>query len=441
MTTVESDPLIAETPSPDSIDPRRSPETEEAIVAPLPVAPSPATPLGERLVSVDAYRGLAMILMASEGLRIGAVAATERFKNNKIWQTLAFHTEHVEWTGVALWDMIQPSFMFIVGVALPFSIAARTAKGQSFRRMFIHALWRSLLLIALGIFLRSTHRPQTYYTFEDVLTQIGLGYPFLFLLAWARPRWQALAAVLILVAYWGAFALYPTPPQGFDYSTVGVSQEWRAENGLHGFAAHWDKNTNLAAAADKWFLNLFPRQDHQRFEYNGGGYLTLNFVPSLGTMLFGLLCGNLLRSRLNAGWRFFLLVIAGGVGIAAGMALDRYGICPIVKRIWTPSWAIYAAGWTCLTLALFYLIVDVAKLRKWAFPLIVVGMNSIAIYCMAHLIDGFIRDSLRIHLGKNVFNAYGSAKIYEPMTAAAVTLIILWLICLWMYRRRIFLRI
>ena len=104
--------------------------------------------------------------------------------------------------------------MFMVGVALPFSLASRRARGQSFGRMFAHAVIRALLLIALGIFLRSQGRAQTYFTFEDVLTQIGLGYVFLFLLAWARPRVQLGRGAAILVGYWAAFALVPAAPAG-----------------------------------------------------------------------------------------------------------------------------------------------------------------------------------------------------------------------------------
>src|ERR1044071_2227166 len=172
----------------------------EAVVIEQPAA-------GMRLVSMDAYRGFVMLLMASEGLGIGEVA--KKLPNSRLWQFLHYQTDHVQWVGCALWDLIQPSFMFLVGVAMPFSLAKRQAQGQSYGQMFRHALLRSLLLVAFGIFLRSMHRKQTYFTFEDVLTQIGLGYTFLFLL-WNRPwKIQAAAAAGILVVYWLANVLYP----------------------------------------------------------------------------------------------------------------------------------------------------------------------------------------------------------------------------------------
>jgi len=385
-----------------------------------------------RLTSLDAYRGFVMLLMASEGLGITQVART--FKESGFWQFLSYQTDHVQWGGCSLWDLIQPSFMFMVGVAMPYSLASRQAKGQPFGQMFLHALWRGLVLVFLGIFLRSVGRDQTNFTFEDVLTQIGLGYPLLFLLGWTKPKFQAGAAISILLLYWLAFALYPLPGPEFDYQKVGVSATWPH---LHGFAAHWDKNTNFAAAFDQWFLNLFSRP--KPFVFNGGGYLTLSFVPSLATMIFGLLAGGLLRSPEPAANKFWKLIGASAMGLLLGWALDASGLCPSVKRIWTPSWALFSGGWTCLLLAAFYGVIDIKGYAGWSFPLLVVGMNSIAMYCMAHLFERFIRDSFKIHLGRRVFEVFGTA--YAPITERAAILLVLWLVCLWLYKRKIFLRI
>src|SRR5713101_1954090 len=139
----------------------------------------PEQPVG-RNVSIDAYRGFVMLLMMAEVLQLSRVAAA--YPTSLFWKIMAFHQTHVEWFGCSLHDTIQPGFSFLVGVALPYSIASRIAKGGAFRSMFFHALWRSLLLIALGVFLRSMHSTQTNYTFEDTLSQIGMGYPILFLL-------------------------------------------------------------------------------------------------------------------------------------------------------------------------------------------------------------------------------------------------------------------
>ncbi len=266
---------------------------------PLPVEAKTPPPLPpSRLASIDAYRGLVMFLMMAEVLRLRAVA--DKVKGSDLWQFLKFHQEHAEWisswVGCSLHDLIQPSFSFLVGVALPFSMAGRLARGQSKAAMTAHAIWRGLLLVALGVFLRSRSGPQTNFTFEDTLSQIGLGYPLLFLLGFFSARVQWIALGLILIGDWAAFALYPLPGSDFNYEAVRVPADWPH---LTGFAAHWDKNTNLAWRFDTWFLNLFPRKE--RFMANGGGYATLSFIPTLGTMILGLLAGGVLRDPARAG--------------------------------------------------------------------------------------------------------------------------------------------
>src|SRR5947207_13851506 len=133
----------------------------------------------QRLASIDAYRGLVMFLMMAEVLRLSQVSS--KLPDSAFWKFLAFHQSHVPWAGCSLHDLIQPSFSFLVGVSLPFSIASRRARGQSSLWMTGHALWRAVVLVALGIFLRSIGLSQTNFTFEDTLTQIGLGYVPLFL--------------------------------------------------------------------------------------------------------------------------------------------------------------------------------------------------------------------------------------------------------------------
>ncbi len=385
-----------------------------------------------RNMAVDAYRGLVMLLMMGEIMRFAEVY--KAYPQSLFWRVLAFSQTHVQWAGMSLHDTIQPGFTFLVGVALPFSIASRTAKGQSFRRQLAHTVWRSLVLVFLGIFLRSTGATQTYYTFEDTLTQIGLGFTFAFLLAHCRSKWQWTAIGAILFAYWLAWALYPAPGPGFDWQAVGVPANWPYN--FHGFAAHWNKNSNLGQAFDVWFLNLLPRAS--RFVYNDGGYLTLSFIPTLGTMLLGLQAGQWLRSSApTVPVRKF--VMAGVALVAAGLTLHEAGICPIVKRIWTPSWTLFSGGVCFLFLAAFAWLIEVKGWRRWAFPLAVVGMNSIAAYLIAHLWEDFILSSLHIHLGYGIFRIFGTG--LEPLMLGIAVMLAYWLFLYWMYRRKLFLRI
>ena len=373
-----------------------------------------------------------MLLMMAEVLRFSQVA--QSFPGNWFWNLLSYNQSHVEWAGCSLHDTIQPSFSFLVGVALPYSIASRTAKGKSFGNQLGHAIWRAFLLIILGIFLRSIDRPQTYFTFEDTLSQIGLGYVFLFLLGYVREKWLWISLAAILFGYWLAWAVYPVAGPGFDWQAVGVPADW--SHNYTGFMAHWNKNANLGNAFDQWFLNLFPRT--APFVANDGGYLTLSFIPTLGTMILGLIAGRWLRSAAPQ-IPFKKLLLAGAGGLAAGLLLHAAGICPVVKRIWTPSWTLFSGGLCFLFLAAFCWIIEARGYKKWAFPLVVIGMNSIAAYLIAHLMPKFLISTFYIHLGPHAFAIAGSA--LQPLLEGLAVLAVCWLILYWMYRNKVFLRI
>src|SRR5690242_6407234 len=383
----------------------------------------PGIAAATRNASIDAYRGLVMLLMMAEVLQLSRVSAS--YPDSLFWKVLGWNQTHTEWFGCSLHDTIQPGFSFLVGVALPYSIASRMTKGASFAELFRHTLWRSFALAALGVFLRSMDHSITYFTFEDTLSQIGFGYPFLFLLGYFSSKVQSLKWVwvtlaIILVGYWLLWAVYPEAPANFDWPSVGVSAQWNAQHNYTGFAAHWNKNYNFGNRFDQWFLNLLPRE--HPFVYNEGGYLTLSFIPTLGTMILGLIAGRWLRESRHLGFASSVprlpesrapeakpavpmskLLLAGVVGIVLGLALHYSGICPVVKRIWTPSWTIFSGGICFLLLAAFCWLIETRGYRKWAFPLVVVGLNSIAAYLIAHLFEHFIAGSLHTHLGPNAF--------------------------------------
>jgi predicted acyltransferase len=419
--------------------------------------PNPIVP--GRLSSLDAYRGFVMFLIMAQVLHPDQVL--EKIPDSKFWYALwHYGQDHVQWVGFILHDVIQPSFSFLVGVVLPFSLAGRMAKHQSRARLVGHAVLRSLILIFLGIFLRSLSKTQTYWTFEDTLTQIGLGYAFLFVLAWRPMRDQWIVFVLILVGYWAAFALYPAPDTHFDYRAVQVQDQWPIEKtyaetplwneNVHlmpGFASHWNQNSNLSWKFDTWFLNLFPRENNEAFIAHPGGYGTLSFIPTLGTMILGLIAGGILKSGRSPWRKVRWFVVAGAVCLALGFAAHWLGLCPIVKRIWTPSWTLFSGGLCLFLLAGFYAVIDVLQFRRWAFPWIVIGMNSIAAYCMAEYLlcggdspaPGWIAQNLKIHFGQHAFQVFGAP--YEPFVIGAAVMFMVWLILYYMYRHKIFLKI
>ena len=404
----------------------------------------------ERLQSLDAYRGLIMVSLAFAGFGLAKTAANqlEQQPNSAVWQQVQYQFSHAQWVGCSYWDLIQPSFMFMVGVSMAYSYTKRQELGHSYPRMFGHAVKRAILLIALSIFLMSKSRSQTDWSFMNVLAQIGLGYPFLFLL-WGRSvKTQGLAAVVILLGTTAAYELYPHA--GLDIQAganeVGVDAAWSRQH-LEGIRPAWHKNANVGHAVDLELLNRFERP--KPFKFNSGGYQTINFIPSLVTMLFGLMCGELLRTDRTAGQKLAALISSGLLGLAAGYLLNLTGTSPFVKRIWTPSWAVFSTGWCCLILASLYLIIDVMKLRRWAFPLAVVGMNSIAIYCMSMSLKSWTAKQLQTHFGQDVFLLkthwfdYSSTMdaAYSPTVQAVMVGLVFWLVCLYMHRNKLFIRL
>jgi len=402
---------------------------DKSTTLPLNDAPKPV-----RLLSIDVFRGWIMFMMLAHVL--GFCELSEQLPESRFWSWLCFHWSHVEWRGMALHDLIQPGFSFLVGTALAFSISSRRKRCQSDRNLVVHAAWRSLVLVFLGVFLRSLGQDQTNWTFEDTLSQIGLGYLPLVLIAIAPPPATWISIGVILVGYWSAFAFYPLPPSDFDYAAVGVDPSW--PHLQDGFAAHWNINSNLAWSFDTWFLNLFPRSEP--FTHNGGGYSTLSFIPTLATMLLGLVAGWWLREQTSAKTTLLKFAIAAIACWTLGYSLDLFGICPNVKRIWTPSWVMVSGGWCFFVLGSLHAICDVGGYRAWTYPLVIFGMNSIVAYVMEWFMPGFIRGYLGVHFGEGWAPSL-TGETYAPLLTGSVILLIIWLILFWLHRRKIYVKI
>lgn len=485
--------LLKETPKPVK-PPSASPEERKL----LSERAKPKDP--GRLVSLDAYRGFIMFVLAASGFGIASFAAIDRNSpvwqqaDYDLWQKIAFHFEHPAWRsnftpsfleqadadaageseflkfGVSFWDLIQPAFMFMVGVAMPFSYARREATGQLAGRRLGHALWRAIVLVLLGVFLYSLGSDRTNWIFPNVLAQIGLGYFFVYLLLGRKLWLQLTVFAVILGGYWAAFKFQP-PPADYDFAAVNAS----VENGevYEGKFAPWSKNGNAAHFFDFRFLNLLrsiPDAEQtalgiatdaenwapqpirnwlfanaEPFLFNSGGYQTLNFVPSIATMLLGLMCGQLLLAPFGAGKKLGLLVGGGLICLLLGLVAAEFA-CPIVKRIWTPSWVLFSGAYVIWMLAGFYFLFDILPLKVLAFPLVVVGMNSIAIYLMGELLRGWtINKVVRIHLTGLFETIFGTDALagdrYGPIIFTTAAALIFWLVAWLLYRRKAFLRI
>ena len=371
-----------------------------------------------------------MLLVGLRLLELDEVAA--HFPTSPLWQFLGYHSSHIPWVGCSLNDLIHPSFCFLTGASLVFSVAGRAGKGASKRTLWAHALRRSVILIALGIMLRSIGHHGIHWTFEETLTQTGLGYPVVFLLVFASTRVRIASFVTLLVGYWLFYVCSPILPPHANPAAWNIRPDWQHD--FEGFYAHWNSNRNAGWSFDLWLLNLFPRPR----PYVGylGGYTTLNFIPTIATMILGLLAGTWLKYQPTTAIKRF--VLAGVVCLALSLALHLGGICPIVKRLWTPAWVFFSGGCCFLILAATYHFVDVKQHRRWAFPLIVIGMNSLAMYLMRHLLDAPLEKLMTRHCAPllHLFRPE-----LQPVVIGSISLALMWLLLLWLHRRKLYLRV
>lgn len=360
-------------------------------------------PAPQRLESLDALRGFDMlwIVGGAEVLRAWAEAS-----NWGPLQWAAGQTEHVAWNGFAFWDLIFPLFLFLAGVSLPFSIAARRARGESERALHLHALRRAALLVLLGL----VYNGLLLFDFAhlrcaSVLGRIGLAWLGAALIALhAGPRGRALWAAGLLLGYWAALVWFPVP----------------------GFGAG---DLEPGATVTDWFDRRFLPGVLYRGDRDPEGLL--GTVPAIATALLGVLAGDWLRRGDRSGERKALgLFGAGAAGLAFGWLWSR--ALPLNKNLWTSSFALWCAGWSALLLAAFYFAIDVRGWRRWAFPLQVIGVNSITIYMLARFVDF---DALAgLALGQE------PARLH-PVLLAGGGLALEWLLLWWLWRRRIFLRV
>ena len=371
-----------------------------------------------------------MLLLALNGL---GFAGWAKKSDLPLIDWLGYQVSHPSWisnfhgVGFALWDMIQPAFMFIVGVAVPYSFAKRQKLGDGRTQILNHGLWRALLLVLLGVFLQSMRSEQTNWLFTNVLSQIGLGYGLLLLMAGRSYKSQFAVALIVLAISWSIYAFYPVE-QPVD--TLASNEPGRAS----GFFAHWSLSNNAGIAFDQWFLNLFPRT--KPFVTHPGGYCTINFIPASVTMLMGLMCGQLLRDHEKTPYRKIqILLVSSLLCLVSGLVIGET-LCPIVKRLWTPSWVLFSGAYVIGMLALFYWIIDVQSWKRWTFPFVIVGMNPLAMYMMGMTLRRWVVGQLHIHLPEVLF-----MRPWGYVVDAVLPAMIFWLVCLWMYRRKLFLRL
>jgi predicted acyltransferase len=365
----------------------------------------------DRLYSLDALRGFDMLWISGGGGLMVALAALTGWS---FFTWAGGQMEHVEWEGFRFYDMIFPLFLFIAGVSMPFSILKRKKRGESMKSIYFHMFKRLFLLILLGAIynglLRFDFENQRY---ASVLARIGIAWFFAAIIVLnTSVRGQIIWFAGILLSYWAIMKLIPVPGFGAGVLTP---------------------EGNLAAFIDQ---KLLPGKFCcYTFGDNEG---ILSNLPAISTALLGALTGHLLISndkRLSGFRKAMLILVAGIVSLALG---KLWGLnFPIIKNIWTSSYVLYAGGWSLILLALFYLIIDVWGFRKWAFPFVVIGLNSITIYMLNSGILDFGQMSQYFFGG----TIKSFSDLAQPVISSTAYILCVWTVLYILYRNKIFLKV
>jgi predicted acyltransferase len=365
----------------------------------------PAALPSQRVASVDALRGFDMFWIAGGGPLVMELC---KLFSNPLPLWLERHFDHVEWEGFVAWDLIMPLFLFIVGVAMPFSVGKRLERGDNRASIYGKVIYRVVVLWVLGMIAQGhllAFDLNNLQFYSNTLQSIAAGYLISSIALVELPvRWQAALAGALLVVYWALMRFVPVPGHGAGVFTT---------------------DGNLAMWIDKALLGHF--QDGTTYTW---------ILSSLGfgaTVLMGVLAGHLLRAQLP-GRRKVLWLVVGGLGCLLGGWLWSFAF-PIIKHIWTSSMVLWSGGWCLLLLALFYGVIDVLGYRRWAFFFTVMGMNSIVAYMAPDIIPfSEISHTLFAGLAKHL-------GMFGNFLLALGAVGVLWLGLHYMYRKRTFIRI
>jgi predicted acyltransferase len=362
----------------------------------------------DRLVSLDALRGFDMFWIIGGSVIVGAAADVTSWP----WLvTIKKQLVHTDWNGFTAYDLIFPLFLFIAGVAMPFSFEKRLARGDSKFKLCGHVIVRGLVLVLFGMIYNGLLKfDWATMRYSSVLGRIGLAYLFagLIVLNFGL-RGQIAWMAGLLVAYWAALKFVPVP--GFGAGDLAPG---------HNLADYIDSSLIPGG-----LLHRNPSRDPEGL---------LSTVPAIGTALAGALTGRFLKNERYGGYINTLAMIVAALG-CLGLALLWNRDFPINKNLWSSSFVLYCAGWSLLLLASFYLVVDVWRFRTWTLPLVVIGSNSILIYMAQRFIKfEYTADFFFGGLLKNT-------AAYQPLLLGISVLTVKWLMLYLLYRKRIFLRV
>jgi predicted acyltransferase len=363
--------------------------------------------LTTRLTSLDAFRGFIMLTLISEGFNFRIFEGT--------WLNFIYiQTHHVEWEGCAYWDLIQPAFTFMVGMAMPFSFAKRKKLGISESKNFLLVLKRCFMLWFVALIFTSIHAGHIESTLINVLPQIAMCYIFASLMV--GMSYRAMGAIsLAVLAIWHIL-----------WVTLSIESFTRDPNAVLTLGQMIDQKL--------YQMGLIT------YEINSGMWAISNAVPSFATMVAGIMCGKLVGEKLPQKKILTYLLISAAALIIAGLAISP--ISPIIKRIWTVSFGLYSTGWCILFLSFFYWTVDMLGYKKWCWFLVVIGMNSIFAYVMTEIFYHWIDENLRIFTDFLLgwMDAMNWTMLHEVLHGIGVTAV-QWYVLYVLYKNKIFFKL
>ena len=374
-----------------------------------------------RLVALDLLRGLTLAFMIM-------------VNDNGDGKHAYWAMKHADWNGFTPTDLVFPTFLFLVGITTVMSTAARLAKGATKQSLFLHVLWRAVVLFLLGLLVNSfPHFNPHTLRFYGVLPRIAICYLVIATLYLISADWRnkAVIAVAALVAYWALMRFVSVPGYGVPTHDIPLL----------------DRDANLAAWIDR---AIFPASHLYERTRDPEGLLST--LPALATALFGMLTGEWLRTSRTVMEKAKGIAIAGVSGLLLGGLWNFW--FPVNKKLWTSSYVLYAAGWSLLLLALSMCVVEMrerkvgAKTQPWWYTMLLVfGMNAIASYVLSELLAGAI-DSIHLASGMNLGRWVDNEIVGVIPNAAFASLIfsvlytaICWVPMWAMYRRKVFLKI
>lgn len=361
--------------------------------------------INNRIKSIDFFRGVTMFMLAGEA---SSLFSYLRESNNGFLYFLGDQLEHHEWHGLHFWDLIQPFFMFIVGVSIPFAVAKRIQKGDSQTNLLQHALKRSFLLLFFGWALYFIAAGTLVFRFQNVLAQLSVTYLLAFLMRDKTVRFQILFSILLLIFIDLAYRFFP----------------------IEGFNHPWVNFENLGA----WVNNKIEGVE------KASTWASLNVVSTSAHTIWGVLCGKLLMSDTNAKDKIKKLLIAGIFCLFLGYTLDLLEITPIIKKIATVSFVWVSGGWAIIGLAICYYLIDVKRmLNKIDWFFIIVGANSIFIYLFFSVGGTSLLSKISKPFVQLFFNWTGTWYV-NTFTALAVWAA-MWYLCYWLYNKKIFFKL